>query len=209
MAISVVVDTKRLERAFQLAPKVLRERLYKAAGRVGSRYLGYHRARRLKSPSGGIPEKGVRARARFKANFKKEVSGNTLDSLKLRIYAKGEVARRQEFGGAVRAKSGKYLVVPMPAAKNAKGFVKKKAYDYLRSGRLIPIKRGKKTFLALKRAKNQLQFFFHLERTVRLKPRLGFLRYRGEWGAFKPKGMRDFQYGVRAAINHVFKHHGK
>jgi len=211
MAATVKIDTRKLERALKVAPGIMAERLKKAADRVGARYRGHHRRQRIISGSRPIEAGKVRARSggKNKISFKKAfgwaVKGNRLDNLRLDMTAKGFVAVRQEFGGVVRPRRGKYITVPMPEAKDVHGFIKKKSRDYLRSGRLIVIRSGKKRFLALPQKGKPPRLLFHLVRSVKLSPRLHYRGRTGEWKAYKPKAMRDFQYAVRAAIRAALK----
>lgn len=208
---TVTINSKRLERALRVAPQALYRELRNVAGRVGDRYLGHHRAKRMRArvnKRGEISGEGVHGtkigpsgRPGLRSQFSIRVSGGNLKTLQLKMYTRSYVAKQHEFGETISAKSGKALALPMDAARNSQGRVTPKARRLLKGKQLFVIRRKSgKAFLArYQRAKGgkKLVFWFHLASRARIKPRLGF---RKEWRPYRRKVIGEFNRAVGRAL---------
>jgi len=144
----------------------------------------------------------------------------------------GTAALLHEAGGVQHAKGGGMLAIPMPAAKDSRGKVSKKAFQLLRESKIalraseqglnafgmnkkgtklrqfrglvkVTHKNGKQ-YLAhwnpgsgKKGPKGRLTYWFHLEKSVRVRARLG---YYDTWRRYRPKAMEIFRQALPHAI---------
>jgi hypothetical protein len=123
---------------------------------------------RLSGPPGLRNRRGA---AGLRGSFNFAVEGATLDTWQLVEFSTSKYARIQELGGTVVPKKGKYLAIPLPAARTAAGVA--------RGGpRSFP-----NTFFRKSKAGNLLLFqrqgkksvpLFVLKQWVTLPARLGF-----------------------------------
>lgn len=199
MTIAWSSNHEQLARLLEATPAELGKALNTAAGRTGKRFLSHHAKRFLRRGSKTGP--GVRATQRFRKHFKADVHGTRLDNLTLDINVKTYVAHQQEHGATLHAKGAKLIVVPMPAALTKSGRVGKVARRLARARKLVVFspRGGRQTFLAQRvRGSKRLKLLFHLQRRVRLYPRLQFYRtWRQE---YRPKAMADFRTAVPYAL---------
>lgn len=217
MTVEVTINDKALRKALEIAPVELYRTLKDAAGRIGERYLGYHRARRMSGGKGG--KKGVRGKRNgLRKHFGIRVAGRSLSTLTLWMGTKSYVAIQHEVGATVRARGHRYMVLPMQAARDQYGRRTKRADALLKRSkamgfatttkrqkggmRLFPLRRSDgKTFLVTKQTGKKgyggLTFWFHLVRSVQLRPRLGF---HAEWPSYEPRAIREFNAAVGRAL---------
>jgi hypothetical protein len=116
------VHKEALQRALRLSPEKLFRRLNIAAGDIGQRYIGYHRAHRLGGMEGAKGVRGTRGQPGLPGLLRAyyaDVSGTTLESIKIQFHTPSYVAREHEFGATIHAKAGTYMTVPMPDAYGA------------------------------------------------------------------------------------------
>lgn len=198
MSLDVKVDSARLQKLFQLAPDELKRALNEAAGRVGSRFIGYHRARRLRGPPG---VRGTRAQGFLsRKQIDYTVKGTTLANVVLDIRAKTRIAVEHEEGRAVYARDSSSLLVPMPQnGKFPSRSQLKRARRLAREGKLIAVQSKGKTYLGERRsARGKLRLLFVLKKKVQMKPRLAFFQ---TWREFKAtQGRKLFFAGISFAI---------
>jgi hypothetical protein len=126
----VKVDSKRLLKALEACPDELFKALKVAGADIGKRYFGYHAARRMMGGAKRDKSKGVNAtRAGLLAEKRRmvDLSGSTLDALRMLIKFKSPIAVIHEFGRVITPKKSVYMTLPMPAAKGSDTRVTKKA----------------------------------------------------------------------------------
>jgi hypothetical protein len=210
MALDVKIDAVRLLRVLKAAPQELDRAMVGVANRIGYRYLGFHRARRMRGPP------GVRATNRgLPRQFRVDVTGTKLDRLRVDIGTRSPVAILHERGGTTRS-SGGGLAVPFSSLSKAE---QKRAKALLRQTRnvlqarsqgfnlvgskgrkvkglfVIRRKDGRR-FLAEARG-GGIKFLFHLEQQVVNRPLLGFFAL---WKEFRPTAIKLFNQGIRFAL---------
>jgi hypothetical protein len=215
MALDVKIDSARLLRVLKAAPQELDRAMVGVANRIGFRYLGFHRARRMRGPP------GVRATNRgLPRQFRVDVTGTKLDRLRVSIGTRSGVALLHERGGTTRSKAGA-LAVPFSSLSKAEQKTAKRLLrqtrDVIRArnrgevlrkkGRRVKSldvfviesrKKGKNRFLVQKRGtRGGLKFLFHLEKKVVNKPILGFFAL---WKEFRPTAIKLFNQGIRFAL---------
>lgn len=200
MTLEIKVASKRVQQVLSATPAELFKAQVEAGKRVGDRYLAHHRARRMR---GGI---GVRGTAKgIRTHFKRDVTGTNLGNMVLTMGTKSRVAIEHERGGTLTPGKRSALLIPFSKFSRQR----QKTFRALaKAGKLIVIRaRDGRAYLArptTSRKQFQAQFakqenlVAHLQRTVRLKPRLGF---HAEWPGYIPKAMQIFKAAVPAAIN--------
>jgi hypothetical protein len=171
------VDTKNLERAIKIAPRVLKFELADGMDRIGKGFLKRFRQKQLQGPPEGI--RGASGHGLFGTFKRVSLVSPTIDGMGIEIFSNSKIARLHETGGIIRSKSGGRLAVPLSARSEM--FKKDKLLArYKKPYELKNIKAMRfkgKTFLArvTKRAQKILPLYV-LKRQVRIKPRLGFYR---------------------------------
>ena len=82
--------------------------------------------------------------------------------------------KQQEYGGILRAKSGGYIAVPLPAALNADGTPKRRRASDWGSSFVIKSKAG--NLLIVQKSRAGLTPLYALKKFVRITPELGMLK---------------------------------
>jgi len=200
VSLDVKVDSARLQRLFKLAPNELKQAVTATAGNVGKRFIGYHRARRLRGPPG---VRGTRRGFLSRNLIDYTVKGTTLNNVVLDIRTKSRIPAEHETGKEILARDGKSLLVPMP--QNGKFPTRaqlRRARGLAKAGKLIRIDaKDGKTYLGERRGRRGLlRLLFVLLKKVKMKPRLAFY---ATWREFKSSGQarKLFYSGISFAIN--------
>lgn len=165
---AVTIDPRELKWLIEHFP----DRLYvdgKAGlAKIGTGLLGEtHRS----IEGRGSPRKLGSRSGRLYRSFKMRLAGKSLKSLRVEVYSRSKYAAIHEFGGTIKARSGGYLKIPLGAALNDRGLVKRtrgmwENTELKPAGpmRFLVVPKGGGTPLAL------------LVKAVKLPPRLGFYR---------------------------------
>lgn len=165
--LSVEIDHKRLTKLLETTPEELDRVMPGVAKRIGYRYLGFHRARRMRGPPGvfatGTPpsERGANApitnrTSGLRAHFKVDVTGTKFDRLAVSMGTKSVVALQQEQGATLTAGDGRYMAIPFSrwggkvskaAIARARSWIRKDAH----------VRLGQKLGFDLRNSKGRLQ----------------------------------------------------
>ena len=222
--LEIQIDSKRLQKILAASPKELYKALKSAARDIGRRFLSHHRAKRMSGPLG---QRVLATKKGLKSHFKYDVSGTTLNSLKVEMGTRSRVAIEHEKGRKLRAKGTAYMTIPMPAAKTAKGRTTKRAKKLLMNAKhvhqapqagfglrhkgrrvkdklfLIRARDGRKYLATAKtgaksKGKQLITLWFHLKKSAQLRPLLDF---EGLWETWRKKqGRRRWNGAVRGAL---------
>lgn len=170
------VDTRRLEKAFDLAPDLLKEELKDAFDHISKKFLKNWRKKRLQGPPGVFGDGRTGLFGTFNRTF---TFGASLLDMGVEISSKSKVAQIHQTGGVETANSGGDLAVPLsdrPGRKmhTAKGRLLKRYKDpkNIKNTRVVNLK-GKKYLVKQKRG-GEIVPLYRLKRSVVLKPRLFF-----------------------------------
>lgn len=211
------VDTLQAEKFFEGLPRDVAKAMKTAAATVGKRYLGYHRAQRMRGVQGAIGIRGTRKG--LQSHFRYEVEGETLDDIKVTIGTKSRVALEFEEGRKIVSKQGRFLLVPLPPAVDANGRVKKSVRNLLKAKKLFILRSpstgraflagglSKRSFTKKKKEaaaagapighRSGVVLYFILKKDVQEKKRLEFFQLFEQW---KAKGVEIFTKSLRYAI---------
>ncbi len=111
MSFDVLAKADRVERAFRVAADRLPPRLRDAGAELGRRYIGFHRAQRLRGRTAG--GRGVRGTRRgLLSQFAYQVTGQRLSDIQVKIGTRSRVALEHELGIVRRAPAGRNLRIP-------------------------------------------------------------------------------------------------
>jgi len=175
--LTVEIDTRRLERAIKIAPRVLKFELADGMDRIGKGFLKRFRQQQLQGPPGVRGESGHGLFGTFKRVF---LVSPTIEGMGTEIFSDSKIARLHETGGIVTDPGGGRLAVPLSARTEmftARGKLRPRFKRPRELKNVHPMRFKGQTFLArvTKRAQKILPLYV-LKRMVRLKPRLGFYR---------------------------------
>jgi hypothetical protein len=171
------IDTRALDRAIKIAPRVLKYELADGLDRIGKGFLKRFRQQQLQGPPGVRGASGHGLLGTFKRVF---LVSPDIEGMGIEIFSESKIAKLHETGGTVKDPGGKRLAVPLsarsemftPQGKLRARYKKPKELKNVRAMRWRGV-----TFLArvTKRAAKILPLYV-LKRQVRIKPRLGFYR---------------------------------
>jgi len=173
------IDTRALERALKIAPRVLKFELADGLDRIGKGFLKRFRQQQLQGPPGVRGASGHGLFGTFKRVF---FVAPEIEGMGIEVFSESKIAKLHETGGTVRDPGGKRLAVPLSArtemfTPSGKLRARYKRPKELKNVRPIWIKSKGKTFLArIKRGSEKILPLYVLKRQVRIKPRLGFYR---------------------------------
>ncbi len=175
--LTVEIDTRRLERAIKIAPRVLKFELADGMDRIGKGFLKRFRQQQLQGPPGVRGASGYGLFGTFKRVF---LVSPTIEGMGTQIFSDSKIAKLQETGGIVTNPGGGRLAVPLSARTEmftAQGKLRPRFKRPRELKNVHPMRFKGQTFLArvTKRAQKILPLYV-LKRMVRLKPRLGFYR---------------------------------
>lgn len=167
--LEIKVDSKQLERAMKQAPFRLFNRLQDRVTKHHRRFLGKFRRERFRG------DDAVQSRSkRLGQSFRVEHGGKDLDSLYARTFSSGvPYALIHELGGEITPTKKKWLTIPLDAAKTASGIMRASAMHWPDTF-FMTSKKGNLLIMQDRGDADPLPLFL-LVRSVRLKPRLGFL----------------------------------
>lgn len=162
-------------------PKVLAVHLRKRMKEFGNFFLRELITRRLSKSGVQPPGGGLATRTGgLKRSFQMKLTGRTLKSMRLSVVSDSPYAAIHEYGGTIRPKKGRYLTIPLDAAKTAAGVARGGARMF------------DNTFVQKSRAGNLIIFqkkgdriipLFVLKESVRIPKRLGLRTlWRQLWG---------------------------
>jgi hypothetical protein len=178
MDISLQINTNQLLKAYHLVPERLAVELKDGLDHASLKFLKEFRKRRLQGPP------GVKSRGRgglfwhFKRNPVYFRGKQALDSY-VEIFTESKIAKLHEEGGTVRDPSGGSLAVPLQARTQmftSTGALRKTYKNVKALKNVFPKKINGKVFLVRSKKKdNSILPLFVLKKSVRIKPRLGFV----------------------------------
>jgi len=171
------IDTRALEKAIKIAPKVLKFELGDGLDRISKGFLKRFRKQQLQGPPGVRGASGHGLFGTFKRTFLVSAS---IEGMGVHIFSDSKIAKLHETGGIVKDPGGGRLAVPLSARTQmftARGKLRTRYRKPKTLKNVHPMRFRGKTFLAriTKRTQKILPLFV-LKRQVRLKPRLGFYR---------------------------------
>lgn len=174
---TVEVDTKRLDLALRIAPRILKYELADGMDRISRGFLKRFRKERLQGPLGVRGASGRGLFGTFKRVF---LVAPSIEGMGIKVFSSSNVAALHETGGTLKAPGGGRLAVPLSVRSQMFTARGKLRARYKKPGELKnvrPVRLKGKTFLARvgKRNKKILPLYI-LKRQVRIKPRLGFYR---------------------------------
>ena len=203
VAVSAKVNTRRLRRAMDRAPRELAKGFANAFDRHAFIFEGHVKTKRLQGRPGLIGRTGKLARSIGHTRPDRRLK---LQNLSVRIFignALTPYARIQEFGGVVRPVNKRFLTVPLPANLTAGGVPR-----FPSAAELLSSRPGQ-TFIARSRAGNPIiglregssvTWLWVLKKSVRIPARLGFIK------AFDSREMRaDRRQRLNKAIRDALK----
>lgn len=160
---------KNLGHSMKGTSKELTEELRTYLGSVADDLARYHsRPYTGEKNSTRLFKRSGRAMRSIRSSVR--VRGTTLDNLTGSIGGIGYL-RTHEFGATVRAKSAKYLTIPLPAALHANGTPIHRSARQWQNSFIIRSKNG--NLLIVQRRGKSLQPLYLLKEEVTIKPRLG------------------------------------
>jgi hypothetical protein len=201
------IDARRLDRALELAPGILKEELLDALDHIRR---GFFKALYVNT---GLKDKrfiatknvGIGRHIKYYRNPNK---GDILD-MELGIFSRSKVVALHERGGTVRAKSG-LMAIPIGDALTSTGRLKpeySEFYNYRRSYNpatnkipgLFMLKKNGKFLLAQKIGKI-IRTLFVLKNQISIQPRL---RMMDTWNRMEGYRMEVFNKSIEKALNKI------
>ena len=118
MGLELQLDIGGFKKAIEKVPGELYNQSKSAMNRIGDYYI---RKLTVEHLSGHGSNSLARRSSALSRSFNKYTDGSTIDDLALTIYTDSKYARIHEFGGTIRPRKGKYLAIPLDAAKTGAG----------------------------------------------------------------------------------------
>lgn len=116
MSVSIQLDMKGFDKGVKEMPKKMYAGMKNAFRTVGDSFLQKFQMTRLVGRPGLKKPTGHLA-----GSFKRIVFGGDIKSLNMIVFTDSKYARIHEHGGTVKPKRGKYLSIPLDAAKTSTG----------------------------------------------------------------------------------------
>ncbi|MFH1385111.1 MAG: hypothetical protein ABIH47_09165 [Candidatus Omnitrophota bacterium] len=200
MRIEVEIDLTKLDRAFRLAPKVLKEELADGFDHISLKFLKQWKAERLQGPPG---IKG-RPRGIFSHFRRAHLVSPSLDGMGIEIFTDSKIAVLHEQGGTVKGPGGGRLAVPLSAREEMftrSGALKRKYKKprELKNVRAVILK-GKRFLAKFKKRSREILPLYILKNSVRIKPRLGFYK---TWDSMQNVRIRILNNSITKALRRV------
>ena len=192
-SINVQFNAEEFSRAMREVPDRLHTELLAGLKLHHRRFLGHFKRTRMRSSRSGD---GVQSRSgALRRSFDHAWGGANLDDLFVSTFSAGvPYARIQEEGGEVKAKPGRYLAIPLDAAKTAAGVQRKPPRQWSDT---FFIRSKKGTLLLMqKRAHDMIPLFAMVKRVV-LKGDLGFM---STWDSQLPKLVKLVNKATQKAL---------
>jgi hypothetical protein len=203
--LEVEIDTRKLDKAFLLAPRLLKQELGDAFDHISLSFLKSFRKERLQGPPGvyGDGRKGLLG------TFQRaSLVSQSLQGMGIEIFSNSKIAKRLEVGGTVYPSGSGRLAVPIRGnAKNraimyTKGMKLKKQYkDPASLKRTFRIKGNGKEFIA-KRIAGETRLLYVLKSSVKNEEMLGFFDTWNNTG-FQNKRIQLLNKAVDKAIARI------
>lgn len=175
--LKVEIDTRALEKAVKIAPRVLKFELADGMDRISKGFLKRFRQSQLQGPPGVRGASGYGLYGTFK---RVSLVSPTIDGMGMEVFSESKVAKLHETGGVVSDPGGGRLAVPLSVRQEMFTAGGKLRSRYKKPRELKNVRAMKlkgQTFLAKVTKKfTKILPLYVLKRQVRLKPRLGFYR---------------------------------
>jgi len=175
--LKVEIDTRALEKAVKIAPRVLKFELADGMDRISKGFLKRFRQSQLQGPPGVRGASGHGLYGTFK---RVSLVSPTIDGMGMEVFSQSKVAKLHETGGVVSDPGGGRLAVPLSVRQEMFTAGGKLRARYKKPRELKNVRAMKlkgQTFLAKVTKKfTKILPLYVLKRQVRLKPRLGFYR---------------------------------
>lgn len=218
MAFTVEVDARKLQRLLRAAPQELDNVLPIVGGRIGQRYLGFHRARRLRGPPGVRGTRGTATNPGLLSAFRVDTHWErSAGKFEITVGTNNLIAKQHEYGATLRAFGGGKMAVPMPwlsrsQVKRARRLLIQSKNVRRAASEGFDLRRGKQgrqkqrglVYIASKgremlaeRRGGQLNFLFTLRDQVTIPARLAF---RATVREFRPQAIKMFHQGIGYAL---------
>lgn len=175
--LKVEIDTRALEKAIKIAPRVLKFELADGMDHISKGFLKRFRESQLQGPPGVRGASGHGLYGTFK---RVSLLSPSIEGMGMEVFSESKIAKLHETGGVVKAQGGNRLAVPLSARTEMFNTQGKLRAKYKRPGQLKnvrPLKLKGETFLAKVTKKfTKILPLYVLKRQVRIPPRLGFYR---------------------------------
>jgi len=175
--LNVEFDTRELEKAIRIAPRVLKFELADGMDHISRGFLKRFRDAQLQGPPGVRGASGHGLYGTFK---RVSLLSPSIEGMGMEVFSESKIAKLHETGGIVRNPTGGRLAVPLSARTEMFTSQGKLRAQYKKPGEvknIRPMRFKGKTFLARVTKKfTKILPLFVLKRQVRLEPRLGFYR---------------------------------
>ena len=193
--IRVEVNTKELEKALDKAPLALFKHFKREL-------MQHHREHRSKVTRGMRGRPGIQARTgALRHSLGIDAHGTRIGNLFIRSFSAGvPYARIQEFGGTVNAKPGKFLAIPLKAAKAPAGIPRGTPRSF-EGTFFITSKAGNLILMGLATGSaSEPEPLFVMKKQVKVKGRLGFMK---KWDAMRSERAKAINRAADKALAEV------
>lgn len=171
------IDTRKLDLAIKIAPKVLKYELADGMDRIGKGFLKRFRESQLQGPPGVRGASGHGLFGTFKRTF---FVSPSIEGMGIEVFSQSKIAKLQETGGVVSDPSGGRLAVPLSVRTQmftSQGKLRTMYKSPRELKNVMAMRLKGQTFLArVTKGFKKILPLYVLKRQVRLKPRLGFYR---------------------------------
>lgn len=177
MRLITEIDTRALDRAIKIIPRVLKFELGDGMDRISKGFLKRFRQQRLQGPPGIRGASGYGLFGTFK---RVSLVSPVIEGMGMQVYSDSKIAKLHETGGIVKAPGGGKIAVPLSARTQmftAKGRLRGRYKRPHQLKNVEPMRLKGQTFLVkVKKRAEKILPLYVLKRSVRLNPRLGFYR---------------------------------
>lgn len=171
------IDTRKLDLAIKIVPKVLKYELADGMDRIGKGFLKRFRESQLQGPPGVRGASGHGLFGTFKRTF---FVSPSIEGMGIEVFSQSKIAKLQETGGVVSDPSGGRLAVPLSVRTQmftSQGKLRTMYKSPRELKNVMAMRLKGQTFLArVTKGFKKILPLYVLKRQVRLKPRLGFYR---------------------------------
>ncbi len=171
------IDTRKLDLAIKIAPKVLKYELADGMDRIGKGFLKRFRESQLQGPPGVRGASGHGLFGTFNRTF---FVSPSIEGMGIEVFSESKIAKLQETGGVVSDPSGGRLAVPLSVRTQmftSQGKLRAMYKSPRELKNVMAMRLKGQTFLArVTKGFKKILPLYVLKRQVRLKPRLGFYR---------------------------------
>ena len=191
--VEITHNAEAFDRAMREVPDKLYKNLLDAFKTHHMRFLNHFKRTRMRSSQLNA---GVQTRSgALRRSFDMAASGAHLDSLSVSTFSAGsKYARIQEEGGKIEAPPGRYLAVPLKAAKTAAGVQRKPPRQW---NDTFFLKSKKGTLLLMQKRGADMIPLFAMVKKVTIPGNLGFHQ---TWKEELPKFYKLVDKAVRKSL---------